>query len=329
MSTVQLGTLAEEFLDQFDDVLSKSELEPKRLEELTVDDARRTLSEMREGALPIARDLEAIILRFGRPAYFVRDDEVDTANTPSSSKTIDKAVNEAAKVVKSTVPSVGRINLRNHSSSWVGTGWLVADDVVVTNRHVALTFAHRSGETFELGESFSGARTRAYLDTRHEHQSSASHSFRMREVLWIEPRKKGHHDVAFLRVDREGEDGEQLPKPLSLMTKEEVLEMQAQDRWAAVVGYPAYSIHNSRHDQQRIFQGVFNVKRLQPGLITAVRPDGGIEHDATTLGGNSGSSIIDLRTGRVVALHWGGLEHETNNAVSAPIVAGLLAEHVR
>ena len=38
-----------------------------------------------------------------------------------------------------------------------------------------------------------------------------------------------------------------------------------------------------------IFRGVYNMKRLSPGWIIGVRPDGKlVEHDCTTLGGNSG-----------------------------------------
>jgi hypothetical protein len=51
---------------------------------------------------------------------------------------------------------------------------------------------------------------------------------------------------------------------------------------------PAYSIYNDAQDRQRIFDGVFDIKRLQPGLITAKDMDGVVKHGPTTLGGNSG-----------------------------------------
>ena len=40
-------------------------------------------------------------------------------------------------------------------------------------------------------------------------------------------------------------------------------------------------------------------------------------HDCSTLGGNSGSAVIDLDTGEVLALHFGGLYHEKNYCVPA------------
>jgi endonuclease G len=64
------------------------------------------------------------------------------------------------------------------------------------------------------------------------------------------------------------------------------------------------------------------VKRLAPGKLTVVRDDL-LQHDCTTLGGNSGSVVISLATGDAVGLHFGGNFHETNFAVPAPVVASL------
>ena len=59
----------------------------------------------------------------------------------------------------------------------------------------------------------------------------------------------------------------------------------------------------------------------------AVTPDGRLNHDATTLGGNSGSVVMDMATGQAVALHFGGFEGDRNMAVQAPVVADRLAAH--
>lgn len=61
--------------------------------------------------------------------------------------------------------------------------------------------------------------------------------------------------------------------------------------WVAVIGYPARSPYNDLADQQRIFDGVYNVKRLAPGTVMSVSPDGRFTHDATTLGATPGRSL--------------------------------------
>jgi hypothetical protein len=69
---------------------------------------------------------------------------------------------------------------------------------------------------------------------------------------------------------------------------------------------------------------VYNAKRLAPGQITAVAGTDILYHDATTLGGNSGSVLVDLESGKAMALHFGGIEGQRNQAVQAPRVRQVL-----
>jgi V8-like Glu-specific endopeptidase len=67
---------------------------------------------------------------------------------------------------------------------------------------------------------------------------------------------------------------------------------------------------------RRIFSEIYNVKRLQPGEISGETvKDFEIFHDCSTLGGNSGSPVIDLETHRVIGLHFGGRYMEKNHAI--------------
>src|SRR5207253_3798948 len=68
--------------------------------------------------------------------------------------------------------------------------------------------------------------------------------------------------------------------------------------------------------------GVYYGKRLQPGVVRARAKVQSFEnqvnamtHDASTLGGNSGSAIIDVESGEVVALHFAGEYLKANYAV--------------
>lgn len=320
----------DEFMDQLPDLVDRPAGGFEAFDSLgsTTDEAAATIRNMQEGTgVELDAGLEAIILRFKRPAYFVKKNTFDVADTPSTSDEVDAEVEGARVPIEAAIPSVGRVNLRNHRKPWVGTGWVVAPNVVVTNRHVASEFAEAAGDGFNLVQSAEGRTAVPLLDMYREYQEPTESSFRMREVLWIEPAQAGHHDVAFLSIDAESEDDNPQPPPISLMPDSDFEALEV-GRWATVVGYPAQSPYNDRQDQQRIFSGVFNVKRLQPGRITALRSDGILEHDATTLGGNSGSTIVDLSTGDAIALHFGGIEGETNSAVAAPVVRRLLTEHV-
>lgn len=78
---------------------------------------------------------------------------------------------------------------------------------------------------------------------------------------------------------------------------------------------------------KRIFDGVYNCKRLAAGQLTAVEGRDVVHHDATTLGGNSGSAVIDLDSGKAVALHFGGAAGRSNVAVHAAAVARIVRAH--
>ena len=67
---------------------------------------------------------------------------------------------------------------------------------------------------------------------------------------------------------------------------------------------------------RQIFSDIYDVKRLQPGVITSWADGADIFiHDCSTLGGNSGSPVLDLETHQVVGLHFGGRYLSGNNAI--------------
>lgn len=139
-------------------LVEKSDARCRRLEELPLKGSAEGSGER------IDAGLEAIILEFGRSASFVKDDAFDTKGTSSSSKTVG-----ARAVIEISIPSIGRMNLRNHPPC-VGTDWVLAPGVLATNRHVARIFAERQGDAFVFIGAQDGRKAKAYLDTYREHQ---------------------------------------------------------------------------------------------------------------------------------------------------------------
>ena len=273
--------------------------------------------------------LEAIVKRLGRPVFFVDGTgfrppaDSMTLFQGGESEVVTGRLAAAEPFLAAAVPSVGRVQLTNHRLDWVGTGWVVGPELVVTNRHVAENFAAAAQGAFPFRAAAGGRRVKASLDWRREYQRPDESIVVVREVLWIEP--DDGHDVALLRIGATDDQGSAAPSPIPLMTQEEVASNLGQ--WVAVIGYPAQSPYNDAEDQQRIFDGVYNVKRLAPGTVMSISPDGQFAHDATTLGGNSGSLVLDLTSGKAVGLHFGGIEGDRNMAVQASEVASLMATH--
>jgi len=97
----------------------------------------------------------------------------------------------------------------------------------------------------------------------------------------------------------------------------------------AIIGYPARDSRSpTPEDMERIFGSIYNVKRIAPGKLTKTETpaiSGILEHDCTTLGGNSGGVLLDITTGEAVGLHYAGIHGTANLAVSSIKVAEALA----
>ena len=85
---------------------------------------------------------ESIALLRLRPVLPIKNDQLALEFRDEADK--DKweaSLTPAMKVINAAIPSVGRIELTGSRYAWVGTGWLVEENILVTNRHVALEFA--------------------------------------------------------------------------------------------------------------------------------------------------------------------------------------------
>lgn len=256
--------------------------------------------------------LEAIVLVLGRPVLLVRDDDIDPATLPTD--TWRQKLETARTALRAVLPSVGRVELDHHPRlDWGGTGWMVADDVVVTNRHVAELFARRQADAFVFRPALTGVMG-ARLDFCEQLDAPRPAEFRITEVLHIED--DPGPDIAFLRITWDGEPAAGIRLPLALTS-----DVTA-GRDVAVVGYPAKDTRTRIPvEMDRIFGDIYNVKRLAPGVLVRDRDhQGHANHDCTTLGGNSGSAVIDIESGEAVALHFAGREQDRNLAVPAPLV---------
>lgn len=250
--------------------------------------------------------LEAIVLLVARPALLVQAGGfASLASLPQEWSMLDAHRTK----IQESIRRVGRIELTGHPDlEWAGTGFLVAPDVVMTNRHVAIEFARRgdSGCSFLSGRSCG-------LDLLREAGNPAEMRFTVTEVLGIHD--DDYVDMALLRVSPAGEGGSTpLPPPLELMATS---PDEAIGRPVYVVGYPAWDgRRNEPAAMSRIFTDVYNVKRLQPGVTTRTpKPETAFGHDCSTLGGNSGSPVIDLTTHHVMGLHFGGRYGRGNYAL--------------
>jgi endonuclease G len=249
--------------------------------------------------------LEAIINEDLRPAVDVVDGKFSIAHPLWSQLSTDAAIRRR---IENVIPSIGRIELPGHRRiPYGGTGFVVGDGLIMTNRHVAEIFAEGLGD--KRLDFIDGSE--AGIDFLREQGRPTGPTLMVRKIVMIHP----YWDMAILSVDG-------IPatrKPLRLSLKD-ARDMVGHDIF--VIGYPAFDPRNPADVQNDVFGGRYGVKKLQPGEL-----QGGMKtssfgkmvlsatHDCSTLGGNSGSAVIDLETGEVMGLHFGGLYHQQNYSV--------------
>ncbi|MER5710613.1 serine protease [Streptomyces sp. NPDC002122] len=251
--------------------------------------------------------VEAIVLLQGRPAILVQ--RQDFAPQRDEWAVLDGQ----RTAIRESLSRVGRVEVTGHPSlDWIGTAFLVGPHAVMTNRHVAAEFsrfeADRDRWTFEFGMS-------ARVDPAEELPvdgapvaATSSTPYEITEIIGIHP----DVDMALLRIEASASDG--LPTPLAVAAD---APASVPGRPVYVVGYPAWDgRRNEPESMRRIFMDVYNVKRLQPGAATEFTPGSLVmKHDCSTLGGNSGSPVLDLTDHRVLGLHFGGRYRSGNLAV--------------
>ena len=248
--------------------------------------------------------LEAIVLPRNRPVTFVRGGSYDDLDGPW----VSLNDNVVKKRIASLLPLIGRVEVPSSPIlPYAGTGFVVGQGLIATNRHVAQLFSQGLGLTIRYRAGDAAIDFKRQIDAPDDDRTAY---LSVRAVEMIHP----YWDMALLRID-------DLPTDrmlrLSVKSPEELL-----DHNVVVIGYPARDERNDVALQDRIFNRTYNVKRLQPGVIRArariqsfENTVNALTHDASTLGGNSGSAVIEVDTGDVVALHFAGEYLKANYAV--------------
>lgn len=260
--------------------------------------------------------LEAIAIADGsRPALLIQNDSINPTDAKAAEWADELRDYEAA--IRAIAPSVGRIDSNGRH---VGTGWIIRPGYLVTNRHVAQLLSKERAAQHLVLDPLSNPTICFGCEAR---EATPRPRYTIKEILfngaeYIDPQATSlaRLDLAVLRLDPK--DLGKLPPalPSGMIAAAEI----ASGRDLYALGYPGPTSQSSLPQKTllRLFGEDVSVKRLSPGEIdfglggikgdTAKRT---LTHDATTLGGSSGSAILgfdDLGKPKLVGLHFGGYE---------------------
>jgi V8-like Glu-specific endopeptidase len=306
------------------------------LERLFTEDGARAVEDLKRAGIKARLDprqqdaLEAIVEQDGsRPTLPLSpDDRLDVKDETlgqwqSAAKKFEKQIAAAAA-------AVGRIDVDGRH---IGTGFVVKDGVVLTNRHVlqdlatvdaAGVWTFKGEPTITFDANPAGSRARQFRI----HKRVVVAGRDPIDLNNIDPNKL---DFAVLECQV---DGGGFPSPLPLEADADKVLVK---RPIFTIGYPAPPKRGAYSSDvlNRLFRHRYGVKRFAPGEIdrgigSADKKTGDtvFAHDATTLGGNSGSCVIDFgNDGRlVVGLHFAGTPRSMNYAHSNARLRAALAD---
>ncbi len=303
--------------------------------ERVVEGARSGLAKLNQGEGPTRFTLgeqiglEAVIITGGeRPSLFVRGGFIDLAAPDIGDWEGD--LRRVQDNIRKVTASVGRVDVPVRP--WfAGTCFVIAEGLVVTNRHVLEAIAKQdAGGDWTLNWP-----AETTIDFVAEDGVAASTKFKVTGVAFAGPDaiknivNFAHLDMAILRVDPASDPANSFPKAVMLET--DVLQPKSR-RDLYVVGFPGQprtwsfggtpmAGTETTEVMSSLFSDKFGVKRLAPGSVKVAAGEAANDakkwicaHDASTLGGNSGSCIVDLSGEglRVVALHFAGVNREQN-----------------
>jgi S1-C subfamily serine protease len=271
--------------------------------------AQAALDKLRSNRRPTASELVALelVIRLLRPAPLTHGGRPDPLPRHEGASLLNPELMQRwtpfADAVEPYVYSVGRIDRAGGGKdAAAGTGFLVREDLLLTNRHVvdALSLGTAALEPGQAVVSF----------YKEDELPDAEAPVPIAGVAAVHPAL----DMALLALD----------PPQSRAVPPLASAPPAPGATVVALGYP-WQDRSSPLFAPVIFGSRYGVKRAAVGEVTALHPDR-LFHDCSTLGGNSGSPLFALDDAQVVGLHASGLFMYRNEAVPGADVASFVAQ---
>ncbi|WP_289665644.1 trypsin-like serine peptidase [Flavobacterium panacagri] len=249
--------------------------------------------------------LEVIVKTDGSsPSFLVKNGTVDLSSAQPGLWNDILTTNKTS--IDYAISCVGRID---KFGSHVGSGFLIAQNLFVTNRHVLQSIGsnNNSGSTVyddvsvDFGFEYEGIKT---LNRRE-----------FKKVIFdngnlINPKLIDHSKIDMVII-------ELLPLNTACRVPQinftKTIKELKSNSYMYTIGYPGdpglagLSVYGKLLED--IYQSTYGFKRLSPGQIinSDIKNSHTISHDASTLGGNSGSVIIgNNKLTSASAIHYGG-----------------------
>ncbi|SPP92800.1 trypsin-like serine peptidase [Bradyrhizobium vignae] len=268
--------------------------------------AQEALKLLQDGQSPSPQQLAAleIVVRLLRPVVLsqggVLQDLQETANRDLRPQELKDAWSSFRAAAGRYVGSIGRIE--DGRNRHVGTGFVVGDGLIATNRHVLAVLSSGS-DALAPGAS--------RIVFKGEFASTDAQS----DIVPIEGVAKVHptRDIAIFRAATGGRPSVSF-----------AADVPAAGASVVTIGFPGKDEYNNPLFLTSVFDGRFGVKSAALGELLDGTKASDIFHDCSTTQGNSGSPVFSIETGLVVGIHRSGYFMYRNEAVRSTEIQAVL-----
>lgn len=269
-------------------------------------EAQSALETLRRGEMPTSTELVALeqVVRLLRPVVPIQDGKLsdlpETANRDLRPIPIKDGWSAFRTFADEFIGSIGRIE--DARGRHVGTGFVVADGVVATNRHV-LGVLSAGADVMPTGAG------RIVFKQEYLRANTPADIVPLRDVVRIHSCK----DLVLLGASTAGR------RPIAL--SEQLPETGTN---IVTIGFPGKDEVNNPLFLGSVFDGRFGVKSAALGEVLDGTTGNDIFHDSSTTQGNSGSPVFELSTGKALGIHRSGYFMYRNEAVASAEMLSLL-----
>jgi hypothetical protein len=263
-----------------------------------------------------SQQLCSIIFTY-RPALLVENCEFPSPVPASPDINWDNVLSPHRSEIEKAIESVGRIEFSwDNGDEWaMATGFLVAENIMMTCRHVAQFFCDYCDSTDQW--TFKTYTKKRRIDYCQEKDPTRELEYKIKEIVKV----YDNLDIALFKVTKTtkvswSDKRQKHPEPLVLA---DTMPNPANKLYT--IGYPNADPTEPNSNMEAVLEGILGVKRLQPGLARSgyyANPEI-LYHDCSVTYGNSGSCVIDIDTNQVIGLQYKGIyTDEWNEAVALP-----------
>lgn len=254
--------------------------------------------------------LEAIILLINRPVIDITPYGLRSTTIPECWRILEAKPFWENKYGRRNAYASGKVKVPNNSD-YLGSAVLIANNIVITNRHVV-----------DQAEYIIGSYIKPSSNLTINFGSFFNHENEI--IIPINECTFRSHDFDFACLEISKIDVRYGINPVII----ENPSIELTKREAYIIGYP----FSDRDEDVEILAEIFGfergTKRLSPGKINGFG-HGQIEHDCSTLQGSSGAGLFCLRSGHLLGLHFRGLRRRKNYAISMTQILDYFPTNIR